>query len=298
MRTDFTHSFIRNEPTAYPQNPPRPPPQEPVTSVLHFQYKDISPFSRNVEPFDDYWWIDAEGQLGRDLQRLIAAIKKQPGFDFWMFAKAEERQDERNFYLFVGWEKFPPPIFLDSQALHPDHSPLLPVVGPALQSTAELYHVPFDRPMTRMGTSYNGLSIELISWQIPSSLDPTFYRAYAKRFLSLEYMFSGLDEHPACVGPGDLVDCERGWTIQRTQGAYEPCDKTHIFMLFWKSKEDELRYKDSQEPSYDEGCHGGPRSIETHPDIWKRWYLDLRNDWASYGLSVKSVHLRFFNDDD
>ena len=297
MRPDFTHSFIRNQGTAYPQERPCPPRQEPVTSIFHFEYRDISPFSRTVEPFEDYWWIDTESQQGQNLLTFIAALKDQSGFGFWMFAKVEENQDERNFYLFISWKGQPPSIFLDSKALNPHDSHLFAVVGPALRSATELYHVPFERPMSRLGTSYNGLSIEMISWHIPSSLDPTFHQSYAEQFRSLNYIFEGLDVHSACVGPGYLVNCIRGWVMQPAKTAKEPVDKTHVFMLFWKSKEHELEYKDPQKRSYAEGS-GGPGSVEDAPDIWKQWYLDFEEDWMRSGLSVRTLHLRFFHDED
>ena len=231
---------------------------------------------------------------GQPMRDLVTAIEKQPGFEFWISAVAEEEKHANKFYLFVGWQRFPPSQFLDSQALEPG-SKLFTLLGPALLHATQLLHVPFDPPFLKPVRQRFPRPIELITWTIPPCLDPTVYHSHAETFTSIDFMLSHLDDYSGCAGPGDLIACERSWVIQANENMEEPSEKTHIFLLFWKDAECERRFKDPDERTFRYGS-GGRRSSTEPNDIWERQFLDLQREWTRHGLKATSVHLTFIHD--
>ena len=107
-------------------------------------------------------------------------------------------------------------------------------------------------------------------------------------------MFSHLNDYITSASPGDLVACERGWVMQLGDKLVEPCEKTHIFLLYWKNSEAERLYKDPDERTYRYGS--GCRRSNTDPNgFWERRYLDLQREWTGQGLRATSVHLNFLH---
>lgn len=301
-KNDFTHSYIRGRSTACPPNRPKPPTTEPITTILKLEFAEgqgDACFTRS----NGHESINEQDPCGQAVRTFTRAIEAQPGYKFWTWVRAEEEPVDV-LYIFIGWERHPPTAFRSLASLQ-GVEPVSPLsaLNAYMKSVPQLWNIPFNGPLHQIGSpsgqekfilTGENKSIELISWTIPAHLDPTYHTSYAEQFEYLGFVFSRFDQIVGCYGPGDMLNCKRGW-VAGCQDSFlpskeEPSEKTHLFLLFWKGKEEERKHKDPDQRTF------SPDMWREDDDFWERWFLDLQRDWETQGMTTSSLHLRFFHE--
>ncbi|KAL8780911.1 MAG: hypothetical protein Q9213_006251 [Squamulea squamosa] len=120
--------------------------------------------------------------------------------------------------------------------------------------------------------------IELLTWVIPSSLDPTYHEAPAAQFEQLGVFIEYTQGMTTSVRPRDLSTSFRGW-ISGPREDKEPSEKTHLFVFVWEDAEAERRVKD-----------GSP--AESEYESWDKNFGALQREWEAKGMRCESLHLR------
>ena len=139
------------------------------------------------------------------------------------------------------------------------------------------------------------MSIELLTWTIPPHLDPTFHIPHAKRFEELRQLFYLFNNSTGCAQRGDLIWFKRGWVAcldTNYPSKEEPSVKTHVFVLFWKSREDELRFKDPAGKTFIWGCDMSWNTCEREGNFWEKVFVGWQKEWEELGMRSQSLHLR------
>ncbi|KAL8768308.1 MAG: hypothetical protein Q9209_005447 [Squamulea sp. 1 TL-2023] len=121
-------------------------------------------------------------------------------------------------------------------------------------------------------------SVELLTWIIPSSLDPTYHQRPAAQFEDLGEFIKYTESMTTSRRPGALVTSFRGW-VSGPQEDKEPSVKTHLFFFVWEDAEAERRVKD-----------GSPG--ESEYESWAKNFVALQREWEAKGMKCESLHLR------
>lgn len=290
--TDFTWSFVRGDSTLQPGTRPLIPETEPVVSILRLDFLENHKQKVSVPVEEDGQEavdIKANG-VSATLQDLIGLIERQPGLEYFLQAREREIMDDNTAFLFVGWERHPSVALSTVDSLiELIQSSATTGSVPLSASQIGLWNVPFTVSLTRNALYYHKAPIELVIWDIPAPLDPQYHHNRAEEFAGLDYPFGLISSWRGRDGPGDLMQCLRGWKMLNEE--QEPCERTHVFLLFWKSEEAQGRFKDPEQRTLIHG-RGGSAFNEGSGDFWEKNFVALEKKWHSQGMTARSFNLR------
>ena len=287
--TDFSWSFVRGDSTQQPGTRPPVPKTEPVVSILRLKFGRVEK-QQEFLPAEDHGEEAVDG-IDVIVQSLIRLIESEPGFDYCLRACEEKDMKSNTVFLFVGWQRHPSAAFSSVESfVSLTKSSAKTASMTMLAPQTSLWNVPFTTSLRKEALSRRKAPVELVAWDIPAHLDPTFHQACAKEFAGLNYPFGLIREWIGCDGPGDLMWCLRGWATQNEN--VEPSDRSHVFLLFWRSTETQARYKDPNQPTFLHG-RGGSRTGEVGDDFWERTFVALQERWQAKGMTVTNTNLMF-----
>ena len=198
------------------------------------------------------------------------------------------------------WEKYPSLAFstLSSFQDIPASSPLA-AFKPHLKAPPQLSNVPFNPPLSEDECINTSLHIELVTWTIPAHLDPTVHVPQAEIFETIRQFFTVFLYGIACAGPGDLYQTKRGWVAgcpdTYQPSVEEPSEKTHMFLLFWKNRAAEERFKDPKGRSFLWGAGRPGDTREREGDFWEKTFPAWQKHLEGEGMKSENLHLRFYS---
>ncbi len=235
---------------------------------------------------------------GKALLEFLISIEEEPGHDYTMWGRIREFEDcllvfvgndnrllslqKQHINVLSGWDEYPSLPFRSSESLNqmPESSSLAKL-RPHLRSPLEVINIAFCRPMATTIVNPQSLSYELLTWVIPSNLDPTCHHNPASQFDELDGYLFRTQSMSATRRRDDLASYYRGWVTNceaETSAATEPSEKTHVFFFIWKDAEAETRFKNG---SLEEGVG----------ESWKENFLPIQQEWEEMGMRTESLHL-------
>ncbi|KAL8649956.1 MAG: hypothetical protein Q9226_005353, partial [Calogaya cf. arnoldii] len=276
---DWTHSFLRDASTL-PQEYTKimGPRQIPNTAMLVYNISPEQCIARVPEiPERPYKLITTATQEGKALLDFFSPIAKEPGFDYIMWGQARELPE--CLFIFIGW--FGPASESLSHHLQYLHS-----ADPSamLRNPLKAMTIPFHESL--YPPSYPELSCELLTWVIPSHLDPTYHHALATQFDQLGIYLEDSQARATDHKPRPLLASHRGWASNLQPDppivAAEPSEKTHLFFFLWGDAEKERTWKD--------GSTNDPYYVS-----WEENFLKVQREWEGMGMRSESLHLTLEN---
>ncbi|KAL8898434.1 MAG: hypothetical protein Q9207_006701 [Kuettlingeria erythrocarpa] len=246
--------------------------------------QSVGLFCTCSEGKDEFTDTTPEGKAFLDFLYLMA---KEPEYDHTMWGRVRESED--CILIFLGWDGSPPVQYRSSESFDQliESSPLAavrtvlqrPIKATNITFSPELYDAITDRPQ---------FSHQLLTWEIPSTLDPTYHQNTAVRFDDLGDFISR-KKIPAILSRrfrhNDLAGVHRGWASRiqaETPAALEPSEKTHVFLFSWRSTEAEAKVKDGR---------------DEHPrqEWWPEKFTAIENEWKAMGMKIESLHLSLWD---
>lgn len=137
---------------------------------------------------------------------------------------------------------------------------------------------------------------EILTWTIPSHLDPTYHNKTAVPFDALDRFLSSKGRSGQFGTRGrlnrELGSHSRGWMfysdpeankLSLSASTQDPSEKTHIFVFNWVDPEKEIRCK--SDSSLEDNAQG-------RADSWKLNFTALQQEWEEKGMRTESLHLK------
>ncbi|KAL8839361.1 MAG: hypothetical protein Q9176_004542 [Flavoplaca citrina] len=156
-----------------------------------------------------------------------------------------------------------------------------------LRNPFQAMNINFNNALYPSLGSQRELSCELLTWVIPTHLDPTYHQTRATQFDELGIYLRRSVSRSADFKPRDILDIFRGWgsNLQIDVGdpcatvASEPSEKTHLLFFIWADAEKECKWKDGT-------------STDALYVSWDENFMRLQREWEGMGMWTESLHLR------
>lgn len=177
----------------------------------------------------------------------------------------------------TGWDERPPLPFRSAESFAQlVDSSTLATVRHVLEKPIEVTNIAFSPPFRVMGSNRKFVH-ELLIWEVPFSLDPTFRQRQAIQFNELgEYISRTVTKIPR-PPLRDLAACHRGWASSLRTKTSAPSERIHVFFFSWRGSEAEARVKDGREEA-----------------MWEPWpvkFTAVQEEWKAMGMRSQSLHL-------
>jgi len=242
-------------------------PDGPTTTIVHFVF----------QPDVDY--LDPSTDAGVEWEEALRAISREQGWAFTHWGPHLEEPQRAT--VLICWTNGVP-----SSNFTPDPISTSADSAPKpISALSSLLASPFRiENVSLFPTIYMFLGpSEMFTFYIPASVPQTELEPISERmeaFLSMTCSRLGGDS------PGDLTSSTNGWVTHNVVHGGKSM-KAYVLLLHWKSREAELRYKDSTAMSE---LPAGKRGIS---DLYESWFLHPVEEMAALGVECESDHVEF-----